>query len=92
MNKRLLIGMAAVIALAIGVTVKTVSQQNDSLVRMNLEILADQEVGGPYGSIDCAGWANDCMVRCPQCGANAYSRLGLRGPAIAYHCYCGWSL
>lgn len=88
MKNKILIGFASmVLALAIGITYKTVTNQSNNYLGMNLEALADSEylIDGA-----CGNWSNDCIIVCPRCGEMYYS-VG-RGPWIGtFVCSCGYS-
>ena len=88
MKKKLFLGMAAIaMALAVGMTVKTVARQSEDPFQMNLEVLADGET--PYGYGKCWKTSNECMFECPGCHQLVYANAV--GPVKAYHCTCGYN-
>ena len=90
MKKKLFLGMVAVLALAAGITFKTLSRPSDSLFGMNLEVLANDEEVKILGFGTCANDSNMCMVRCQGCGQLGAADESIAGPATSFTCSCGW--
>lgn len=90
MKKKLFLGLTAVVmALAVGMTVKTVVRQSEDPFQMNLEALAD---GENTGSGTCAKNVNECLFTCPGCGSFTFATNGAAGPIATYRCNCGYRL
>ena len=65
MKKKLFLCLVfAIMAIAVGVTVKTLSRQNKDPFTTNLEALARLEI---VGSGTCCNSENSCMFECPGC-------------------------
>lgn len=80
----------AVLAVAAVVTCKAVSGQNDTFFDMNLEALAQGEIGAEGGCEE----SRDLCIYCCTCGAKWEAKGVHHGPAtwVRGQCTCGASI
>lgn len=79
--------VSAIMAIAAGVTVNTLSRQNKDSFAMNLEALARLEI---VGSGTCCDSENSCMFICPGCNEKVEGLTDQLGPIKTYNCSCGY--